>query len=261
MEVFIRQFELFTVVLSRLLALFSFAPGYSGETLTFFQRMALSFFTAVILTPVMPVTAELSNMLRERYFTVLLEQAIIGLFLAFCLQVIFAAFQMAGEFFSVQMGFGINEVFDPMGQVSLPLMGSFKNLIALFVFFVSNAYLEVIRALAYSFERIPFLPQNFWENHVGQESLVDFLFFLSSSMFLIGLKVALPIMGTLLLVSVSIGMISKAAPQMNMLMMGYPLKILVGFLVLMWIAPVAIETMSAQFDILFHHLDELIRRF
>lgn len=261
MEVFVQKFAVFTVVLSRFLALFAFAPGYGGETISFFQRMALAFLTSFIVTPALPPNEEFYRLLKERYITILFEQALLGLFLALCLQLLFTAFQMAGEFFSVQMGFGVNEVFDPMSQISLPLIGTLKNLFALYVFFVSDAYLEVIRALSYSFEKIPYLPLNFLDSSIQKSGLFSFLAFLSSSMFLIALKISVPIMGTLLLVSISLGMISKAAPQMNLLMMGYPLKILIGFLVMLWMAPVTIELIQAQFDNFFQHLDELISRF
>ncbi len=238
--------------------MFSLAPGYGGETLTFFHRMALSFMIAAVMTPVVNLPPEFNKIVSERYVTVMLEQAAIGLFIGFSLQLIFTAYQMAGEFFSVQMGFGVSEVFDPMAQISLPLLGTLKNLMALFVFFVSGAHLHLIRAIAYSFEKIPYLPMNFMTEGGIHSVLLKFLALMGSAMFVVGLKIALPVMGTLLLVSVTIGMLSKAAPQMNLLMMGYPMKILIGFMVLLWVSPVIIETMFAQFDIFFNHLDTLI---
>ncbi|MCB1146194.1 MAG: flagellar biosynthetic protein FliR [Leptospiraceae bacterium] len=261
MDVFSSQLDIFVLVLARMLAIFSVAPGYSGETLSFFHRIGLSFLIAVILTPVIEPPEDFARLASTRYVMLVFEQVVIGVFIGFSLTLLFTAFMMAGEFFSLQMGFSISEVFDPMSQISLPLMGTLMNMVALLIFFLSNSHLYLIRAVAYSFEKVPFLPDGFLTSAAYQTGTLQFMVILSSSMFLIALKIAIPVMGTLLLISITLGMLGKAAPQMNALTMGYPLNLTIGILILGWSSPVIVEMMVAQFDIFFNHLDSVITKF
>jgi len=259
MEIIGEQFQLFTLVFARFLALFSVAPGYSGDSLPFFSRFALSFITAAIITPVADVPASLGTDLKQAYILIVLEQAAIGIFIGIVMQFLFAAYQLAGEFFSVQMGFGISEVLDPLSQISLPVIGTLKNLIALFVFFVSGAHTYLVQALAFSIERVPHLGFSFLKQGVTHNHLFKFFALLSGGMFITALKIALPIIGCLLLVSVTLGILSKAAPQMNMLVLGFSAKIVIGFLVLAILAPLLVQTMFAEMDKSLHMLDAMLK--
>ena len=258
MEVFTLKLNIFSLILTRMVALLSVVPVFSGQALNFFYRMSIAAATALILTPVAQFPEPVYDLAQTHYFTLLLEQAFIGVVIGLALQFLFAAFQMAGEFFSVQMGFGISEVFDPVSQISLPLLGTIKNLFAIYVFFVSGAHMYLFKALNYSIAKVPYLSVHFLTDANSHNGLYRFFMMLGSGMFLIALKIALPVMGTLLLISLTLGMLYKAAPQMNIMILGFPLKILVAFFVLAVTAPVIIELMFSQFSTLFDHLDELI---
>lgn len=255
MEFFSDKFQLFTLLFARLLALLSVMPALGGAGISFFYRVAIAFLVSLIVTPVVDFPPEIEAIIKNSYVTLVLEQVFIGVLIGVSLQFIFGAFQMAGEFFSVQIGFGISEVFDPLAQVSLPLIGTVKNLMALYVFFISSSHLLTIEAVVYSFHTQPFLGHDFLLDLSTHGGLLEFLTLISGAMFLVGLKIAIPIMGTLLLVSITLGILSKAAPQMNILMLGFPLKIMVAFVVLTWASPVIVESMTAHFDTFFQHLD------
>ncbi len=259
MEILGPQFQIFTLVFARFLALFSVAPGFSGDSLPFFSRFALAFISAAIITPVADMPESLVRDLERAYILIVLEQAVIGIFIGIAMQFLFAAYQLAGEFFSVQMGFGISEVLDPMSQVSMPVIGTLKNLVALFVFFVSGAHTHLVQALAFSVERVPHLGFSFLKQGVLQNQLFKYFALLSGGMFIAALKIALPVMGCLLLVSVTLGIMSKAAPQMNMLVLGFSVKIVVGFVVLAILAPLIVQTMFAEMDRSVSMLDAMIK--
>ena len=259
MEILGPQFQIFTLVFARFLALFSVAPGYSGDSLPFFSRFALAFISAAIITPVADIPESLVRDLERAYILIVLEQAVIGIFIGISMQFLFAAYQLAGEFFSVQMGFGISEVLDPMSQVSMPVIGTLKNLTALFVFFVSGAHTYLVQALAFSVERVPHLGFSFLKQGVLQNQLFKYFALLSGGMFIAALKIALPVIGCLLLVSVTLGIMSKAAPQMNMLVLGFSVKIVVGFVVLAILAPLIVQTMFAEMDRSVSMLDAMIK--
>ncbi|HRP69039.1 MAG TPA: flagellar biosynthetic protein FliR [Turneriella sp.] len=259
MEIIGYQFQLFSLIFARFLALFSVAPGFSGDSLPFLSRFALAFLAAAIITPVAQMPSGFEEVVHNSYIMIVFEQAALGIFIGVVMQFLFAAYQLAGEFFSVQMGFGISEVLDPLSQTSLPIIGTLKNLIALFVFFVSGAYAYLIQALAFSVERVPHLGYSFLKGGVTQNHLFKYFALLSGGMFISALKIALPVMGALLLVSVTLGVLSKAAPQMNMLVLGFSVKIVIGFLALMALSPLIVQTMFAEMDRSLSILDSLIK--
>ncbi|MDH5719111.1 MAG: flagellar biosynthetic protein FliR [Spirochaetia bacterium] len=260
MEYFVTQFQVFCVLFARLLAMFGVSPFFGGQALSYFYRVGLAFLISLIVSPVVSLPSEFYDTVKTKFFITLLEQVFMGALIGLSLHFLFAAFQMAGEFFSVQMGFGISEVFDPMSQTSLPLLGTVKNLMGLFVFFVGGAHLLIIDAIIFSYEKIPILADGFLLEGLKHKGILNFLTLLGSGMFLVALKISLPVMGSLLLVSITMGVLSKAAPQMNILMLGFPVKILVAFVVLGWLSPAIIEMMSNHFDIFFRHLDAVIKK-
>ena len=257
MEVFVTKFQEFTLFFSRMLATLSITPFFATQSFSFSARVAISFLTGIIVTSTFIAPTEFASLINQNYFNLILQQVFIGLFLGVTLQFLFAAFQMAGEFFSIQIGFSITEVFDPLSETSIPLMGNLNNLMGLLVFFVSGAYLKFVEAVVFSYQKMPYI-LDYQKMHTD---LLNFFIMISSSMFLIALNLAMPIMGTLLLTSVTLGILSKAAPQMNILMLGFPLKILIGFLVLVFVSPIIIDLMYGQFEIYLDHLNKMIQKF
>ncbi|MDH4263069.1 MAG: flagellar biosynthetic protein FliR [Spirochaetia bacterium] len=260
MDIFLFKFNLFTLLFARIIALTSTMPAFGGDGISVFYRIALAFLISLISTPVIHFPPQMDELLKNSYFMLIFQQVFIGMFIGLSLQFIMAGFQMAGEFFSVQIGFGVSDVYDPLAQVSLPLMGTLKNILALYVFFVSNSHLLAFKAIVYSFERQPYFAEGFFYNKISIDSMFNYLTQLSSGMFLIALKISVPVMGTLLLVSLTLGILSKAAPQMNILMLGFPIKIIVAFIVLTVTMPLIVETMFVQFDIFFDHMDVILHR-
>ena len=141
----------------------------------------------------------------------------------------------------------------------MPVIGTLKNLVALFVFFVSGAHTQLVQALAFSVERVPHLGFSFLKQGVLQNQLFKYFALLSGGMFIAALKIALPVIGCLLLVSVTLGIMSKEAPQMNMLVLGFSVKIVVGFVVLAVLAPLIVQTMFAEMDRSVSMLDAMIK--
>ena len=260
LEVFANQFQIFVVVFARLLATFSIAPFFASESFSFVSKVVLSLFISILIVPVIQIPNEFNTTITSKYFGIILEQVFIGLVIGMGLQMIFAAFQLAGEFFSTQMGFNIGEVMDPLSQTSTPLIANLKNLIGLYVFFISGCHLWVIQSIAYSFNILPYFKYNILTVAASTQSFMDFLMLMCSGMFIVALKIALPVMGTLLLVAFSLGLVSKASPQMNLLTLGFPVQILTAFAVLTIIAPNIIEVMLEQFDLYFKHLDTFLHK-
>ena len=188
-----------------------------------------------------------------RFLLLLIGEGIIGIIMGFFLMIIFAAFSTAGQFFSLQMGFGASETFDPLAQIENPLMGQYLNLVSMLVFLVIGGFRELFLG-------------GFWRsvqsiNIVmlieGREQVVGLIASGLSRLFMDAIVIALPILGTLFLTSLATGLISKAAPQINILSEGFPISITTAFLLLFASLPFMTEAFARVIDSGFASIETL----
>lgn len=155
----------------------------------------------------------------------------LGVVMALGVLLAFAAFSLAGNLLDVQIGFGIAQVFDPVGNKSAPLLVSAFNHVAVVGFFLVDGHHGLLRALAYSFELFP--------AGAGWSLILTAgpVFKQVSAMFILGFALAAPVVFCILLVEFALGLIARNLPQINMLVLGIPAKIIVGFAVMsLWFA-------------------------
>jgi flagellar biosynthetic protein FliR len=161
----------------------------------------------------------------------LLQEAGIGATLGLGVLMAFAGFAVAGRLVDVQMGYGVAEVFDPLTRTRLPILSAVLGLLAVVFFFAVDGHHALLRGIGYSVERFPV--GGGWSGN----GAVDPLLRHAGSLFALGFALAAPIVLALLLVEFALGVVSRNLPQMNMLAMGIPLKILVGLFALsIWAA-------------------------
>jgi flagellar biosynthetic protein FliR len=141
---------------------------------------------------------------------------------------------MAGEYFSMLIGLNISEILDPLTQIEVPIVGQFQTLIATAVFLSIFGDHMLIQALSDSYKIVPVLDLS---NLQTISILTKDLALLSGKIFMLSLKLAFPIMGTLTVLMISLALLSKSAPQMNIFMVGFPMQLTVGFLALIALAP------------------------
>lgn len=253
-EPFVYNFQTFLLILARIIGLFSVAPFFSSESISFSMRMIISFLTALILFPVTagylpPVPGNMTN-----YALLVFSEIIIGVLMGFLISIIFAAFQVAGEFFSVQIGFGYAEILDPISQSSLPVISTLKNLMGLLLFLIVGAHRIVFESLAFSFEKIRIISFTSEVNN----GLVKTFQYAIGAMFLVAFKIALPVLGIIFLVTVAEALMGKAAPQLNILQLSFPIKVLIGLLVIIAALPFIEKQMIQSFDVSFDRLNTML---
>ncbi len=236
--------QVFLLVLVRVYAILRIAPLLSSATTPGIVRAGLSFFTAVAVLPGVleagyPIPEEGLN-----YALLLAGEAMVGIITGFTLQIVYASFQIAGQFFSLQMGFGASQVFDPLAQVEIPVMGQFLNHVAMFTFVSVGGFQKIfLYGVQNSITKVRAV-----DFVIGKDYILRTMFSGLGRLFEQGLVIAFPILGTLMLVSITMGLLAKAAPQMNLLMLGFPIAISVAFIVILLTAPLLIETFSKIID-------------
>ncbi len=228
----------------RIFAMLTIAPVLSSTAIPSIVRSALSLLTAVIIFPWVFEAGYPIPDAGLQYAMLLIGEIMIGIITGFMLSVIFAIFLVAGQFFSFQMGFGASQVYDPLAMVEIPLMGQFLNLVAMLVFLVNDGMRKLfLIGVLRSFESISALDLLSRKEHFGRmaaQAMVD--------LFRHALVISFPILGTLLLISVTLGLLAKAAPQMNLLMLGFPLKIGVAFFMMFVTMPFLMEAFARIID-------------
>jgi len=188
-----------------------------------------------------------------RFVMLLIGEGIIGIIIGFFLTIIFAAFSTAGQFFSLQMGFGASETFDPLAQIENPLMGQYLNLVSMLIFLVIGGFRELfLGGFWHSVQSL-----NVAALIAGREPVIGLMASGLSRLFLDAIVISLPILGTLFLTSLATGLISKAAPQINILSEGFPISIMTAFLLIFASLPFMTEAFARAIDSGFASLQSL----
>ncbi|MBN2509617.1 MAG: flagellar biosynthetic protein FliR [Spirochaetales bacterium] len=234
----------FLLVFSRVFGLLSVAPLLSSSGIPGIARVGLTFFTAFALTPMVAAAGYPIPDNGFSYATLVVGELLIGIIIGFFLTIMYSAFLMSGQFYSFQMGFGASVVYDPLAQVEIPLIGQFLNLVAMFVFMTGGTILTLFIKGLYN----SFLVLKAGDLAANVEELAMFMLKGLVELFAQSIVIALPILGTLMLVSVTMGLLAKAAPQMNLLMLGFPIQIGLGFFILFICVPFLMEYFAKLLD-------------
>ena len=123
MQYYVYHFQVFLLILIRMNAMIVIAPFFSSGIINFRTKVILSFFITLVVFPMVSKGYKTIPNDMGGYVLLVLSEIAIGLFIGFLVSVIFSAFQLSGQYFAVQIGFGISEVLDPIAQVSVPLIG------------------------------------------------------------------------------------------------------------------------------------------
>ena len=214
----------FALILTRLSAFFLAVPVFSYRTLPAMLKIGMATFLALFVSFQMDFTF-LEGM--ENYFYFVIREALVGLSIGVIAFIILTAIQVAGGFIDFQMGFAIANVMDPQTGAQSPLMGQYLYLFALLILLSVNGHHLIIDAIYYSYDFIP-LDQLIFNTNVS--NLAELVLRSFGQMFLIAFQMAVPIVGCIFLVDLSLGIMARTVPQLNVFVVGLPLKILVAFL-------------------------------
>lgn len=215
----------FIYPLTRILGFIATAPLWSSNGVPARTRLILGLAIAVALTPSLPLMPVVQPASLTGLW-IMAQQMLIGIGMGFAVKIVFAAFNVAGEFIGTQMGLGFATFYDPLSSAQTPVIAEFINLLALLLFLSMNGHLLYLATLAQSFSAIPVsatpIAAGSWLN----------LAELGSRMFSAGLLLSLPVMAALMITNVALAVLTRAAPQLNLFALGFPLTLLGGFFAL-----------------------------
>jgi len=214
-------------------------PIFSSNVFPATLKMGFAMVLSLLFYSVVPV--DLTRFPLDAISTglLILAEVMVGLTLGLCLRIFFGSVQLAGQVIGFQMGFAMINVVDPQSGANVSIMDQLGYWVCVVVFLILNGHHIIISALINSFELVP----------VGvfmmQKILLVKILDLAGGLFLVAIKIGAPVIAALFFVSVGFGLVSKFAPQMNVMIVAFPLKIVVGlFLFGLTLEIIAVVTME-----------------
>ena len=216
----------FLLPLFRIAALLMSMPLIGTQLVPVRVRLYLALAIALVLVPTLPPMPVVES-LSLASLLLIAEQLLIGVMFGFVLQLFFHVFIVSGQLLAMQMGLGFASMVDPANGISVPVLGQFFNLLVILLVLSVNGHLVVLEILAESFVTLPvgggLSTNHFWEV-AGKLGWV-----LGA-----GLLLVLPAITALLVVNLAFGLMTRAAPQLNIFSIGFPLTLVLG-LIIVWI--------------------------
>lgn len=209
----------------RFSALFLLSPIFATANVPVTYRVLFFLALSALLVIGLGINAQNISLTVGSVFTAAVSELLVGAVMAFGVFAAFAAFTFGGRILDFQMGFGVANLIDPVTNTQSPLIGTVLNLLGVMMFFIINGHHMLIRGLAYSLQQIP--PGSFIQHWNFSALVAQF-----SVLFVYGIAIVAPAIAALLLLDAGMAVAARTMPQVNMFIVGIPLKIFVGLTVL-----------------------------
>lgn len=231
LNTFMNGIEVFILVFIRMSGLFIIAPIFGRRNIPAYYKIGFSALLALILvnTITVPVNDDYSNIYGYTFLVV--KEFVVGLTIGFAAYIVFSGIYIAGQLIDMQIGFGMVNVLDPLSNIQVSVTTNFYFIISMLIFLSVNGHHLLIQALFDSYKWIPL------GGAVYNNNLLNDIIKVTGNMFLIGFKIAAPVVAAILVSDLALGIISRTVPQLNVFVVGMPLKIVLGIAVIIITIP------------------------
>jgi len=240
----INGFDAFLLVFVRMTGLFVVAPIFGRRNIPAYFKIGFSFFVTLILvnTTVIEQIQYSDSLLG--YAMAIIEEFMVGLSMGYVAYLTYTAIYIAGEMIDMQIGFGMVNVMDPISNIQVPITSNVYFIFSMLIFLAMNGHHMLIRTLFDSFTSIP--PGS----AVFDGDIYQGVSALFSTVLATGFKVAAPVVATILIADVALGAISRMVPQMNIFVIGMPLKIIAGLIIIVITIPMLVDILEHLFELM-----------
>lgn len=215
----------FVFPLARILALIAAAPPFSNAAVPMRIKLALGLGISLALLPALPPIPPVSPA-SGTGLLILAQQMLIGYAMGFAMRLVVAAIDFAGEVIGLQMGLGFATFYDPDSASQTPVVAQYISLFGTLILLAINGHLMILATLAQSFVLLPIggtsLAAGSWSNLAHAGAII----------FASGLMIALPAVAAMLITNTAMGVLTRAAPQLNLFAVGFPITIAGGFVIM-----------------------------
>ncbi|MCU0640474.1 MAG: flagellar biosynthetic protein FliR [Candidatus Margulisbacteria bacterium] len=233
------QIAIYFLILARLGGVFIQAPLFNSRSFFTSAKVAFALWTALVLWFVTPVSPVLPTSLSGFILTLVAEVAV-GFLIGFIANVMFIAIQSAGEIIDMQMGLSVAQALDPVFGAVISIIGRLTFFTALVIFLSMDGHHLLLSAFHHSFT---ILPAGQIANF-SQPALVEQLLTIGSGLWLTAIKIAAPVILLIFLADFTFGIVSRVAPQVNVFMLGFQVKPLLGLFGISLLVPFIVKYIS-----------------
>lgn len=228
------QLALFFLVLARLSAFFAAGPLFAMPNIPGLVKIGLSFAIAVIIFPVVETAASYPPDGWSFVFA-LAREITVGLAVGYIASLVLGALIYAGSLIDMQIGFFMSMIFDPLAGAMTGIISRFLHLLGIAVLLAFDGHHMIIAALVRSFEIVPV------NTALLHGVSVMHLIKVFGQSVTIGVQIAAPLIAVMLVIDVTLGLLARTAPQINVFMLGFPVKIIAGLLTISIMIPVLVR--------------------
>lgn len=241
-DMFINNLELFLLVFVRMTGLFVTAPIFGRGNIPAYFKIGFAFTTALLMTNVIQVGNIIETDNFMIYALYIIKEFIVGIIIGFVAYAVFTSIYIAGQIIDMQIGFGMVNVIDPLSNIQVPVTANLYYMLAMLIFLATNGHHMLIKALYQSFDIVPL------GSAIIGPQMKDNILVVFKNMFSMGVKIAAPILAAIIIADVVLGIISKTIPQMNVFVLGMPLKIFIGLVIILITIPAFIYIVTSLTD-------------
>jgi flagellar biosynthesis protein FliR len=216
--------------LFRILGLIATEPILGNRVVPRRVKVGFALLVTLVVAPLLPPVPG-ADPISPVGIMIAIQQILIGVSMGFAIRVVVHAVEMAGQLTGLQMGLGFAVFFDPQSAAQTAVVGQFTGLLATLVLLSTNAHYLIFSALVESFNALPISSQPLAAAGFG--TIVQW----GGEIFSVGVQMSLPVIAALLVTNLGIGIMTRAAPQLNIFAVGFPLTLGVGFVVLYLAVP------------------------
>lgn len=216
-------------------------PVLGNRSVPVSVKVGFAIFVTLVIAPVLPPMPAVDPASAAGVL-VAIQQLLIGLAMGFAIRIALTAAEMAGQLAGLQMGLGFAVFFDPQSSAQTAVVGQFVGLFAILIFLSANGHALVLTALAESFTALPVSTAPL--HPLGLRVLVEW----GAVIFYAGLLIALPVIAALLVANIAVGIMTRAAPQLNLFAVGFPITLMTGFVALYLAVPYMAPALAQLFE-------------
>ena len=216
----------FFIILVRVSTIVVTVPLLGYQSIPAQVKAGLSLLLSLLLYPVIEQESLRIPLDLLPFIIMVVNEVLIGLIIGFVMGIIFSGIQLAGSIIGMDMGFGIVNVLDPQTGIQVSIIGQFKYIVAVLLFLSIDGHHFILRIIKLSYEAVPMTGDNFSPESVSE------LVRMSGQIFTVALQVSAAAMAALFISTVLMGIVARLVPQMNIFIVGFPLKISIGLIMI-----------------------------
>lgn len=232
--------DIFLLIFARMLGLISVMPVIGGSNVPVMARIGFCLILASIVFYSGNVTQAVYYDTIIGYGLLITKEILVGLIIGFSVYFIFSATYLSGFLTDQQIGFAMASVFDPITQTQVAITGNLYYFVMCMLFIVSNGHHLVISCITLSYKALPIGASFIF----GNSGLFYVILRMTIRFFILGVTIAVPIIGTILIADLALGVLVKTVPQMNVFVIGMPLKVFLGLFAIWFIVPMFADVYS-----------------